>query len=166
MGARQCGRGDADAPYDSVVAGRTPQLRRDRHGFHEAMVSSRKGGNVWELYEKGPQIGRGMSGAVWLATSRTTGERCVPARQWRHALVTFSDAGVPAREDRFAAKTIMLNRMQEGLLDDLRNEICLLRDLDHPNIIKVAVARGVRGGRGRCWGLTRIHTHSRARVAV
>jgi hypothetical protein len=99
MGA-QCGKDGRGSAYDNVA--RTPQL--GRRGFHSALVSARKDGDVWSFYDKGPQIGHGMSGGVWLATSKSTGEK-------------------------MAAKTIVLSRMQEELLDDLRNEINLLRDV-------------------------------------
>jgi serine/threonine protein kinase len=38
----------------------------------------------------------------------------------------------------FAVKTIMVNRIKPEYIEELRNEIDILRTLDHPNIVKVS----------------------------
>ena len=63
-----------------------------------------------------------MSGAVWLATSKTT-------------------------KEKFAAKSIVLSRMEAELLDDLRNEIALLRDVRDALHPRDAVCRHVTAAR-------------------
>lgn len=58
---------------------------------------------MWEVYEKAQEkpLGTGMTGAVYLVRHRTTG-------------------------DMYALKSIDKSKMNEDLLDDLRNEIELL----------------------------------------
>ena len=41
-----------------------------------------------------------------------------------------------AHSETFAIKSIQLNLVQQSYLDELRNEIEVLRSLDHPNIVK------------------------------
>lgn len=42
----------------------------------------------------------------------------------------------------YAVKTIMVNRIKPEYIEELRNEIDILRTLDHPNIVKVSSTQG------------------------
>lgn len=79
----------------------------DRYGFRSGLVQRRDGDDIWKKYEQGDQIGKGMTGGVWIIKHRVTGQR-------------------------FAMKSIILNRVKQELLDDLRNEIDLLKMVRGP----------------------------------
>ncbi|KAA0172960.1 hypothetical protein FNF27_05597 [Cafeteria roenbergensis] len=84
-------------------------------GIRTNLVQGRKlnpGHSLWDIYEKGRILGHGMTGHVQLITHRET-------------------------KEVFALKAMDMELMNPELLDDLRNEIGLLRVLDHPNVIKL-----------------------------
>lgn len=115
-------------------------MESDRTGLRSNLVRQKTNRNPWFVYEKGDTLGSGHTGSVWRVTKRGTGEQ-------------------------FALKSIKLNCIDETLLDDLRNEIELLKmvrrvvasrgrslcgasmlgaahrlcgvQMDHPNIIKL-----------------------------
>lgn len=51
--------------------------------------------------------------------------------------ITVNDTTNPsAHSELYAIKSIQLSLVQQSYLDELRNEIEVLRSLDHPNIVK------------------------------
>lgn len=74
----------------------------DRSGLRSNLVRQQTNRNPWFVYEKGDTLGSGHTGSVWRVTKKATGEQ-------------------------FALKSIKLNCIDESLLDDLRNEIELLK---------------------------------------
>lgn len=78
----------------------------------EAWTEIREG-SVWEYYDKeGTPLGEGMTGAVYSLTNKITG-------------------------DRYAGKSVSKASIDEALLDDLRQEITVLKQMDHPNVVKL-----------------------------
>lgn len=65
-----------------------------------------------KIYEEGKVLGAGITGSVKTVTHRKTGEI-------------------------YAMKSINLARINKAQLKELRNEIRILRQLDHPNIVRL-----------------------------
>jgi len=83
----------------------------DRKGVRAGLIT-RDARDPWQVYERLKVLGHGMSGDVHLVRHRQT-------------------------KDTFALKAMEKDRFDEDLLADLRNEISLLKMLDHPNVIKL-----------------------------
>jgi len=110
-----------------------------------------RGGDVMSKYEVVKTIGEGSMGAIsmakireekkggsayqtqeevtcgcfgFCAKSKPQGESSVPKSRRREAEVLY------------ALKTIMINRISPEFIEELRNEIEILKSLDHPNIVK------------------------------
>jgi len=84
----------------------------DKKGLRVGLVHTRPGHGVYEYYEKISTVGHGMTGAVYHVRNKTTGEH-------------------------FALKSMEKSRIDAELLADLRNEIEVLRMMDHPHVIKL-----------------------------
>lgn len=119
---------------DGAAAATVPTDSPDRRGFRAGLVrGSRK--NIWDVYAPGRVLGRGMTGHVTLITHRETGQQ-------------------------FAMKCMDLNKLDETLLEDLRNEIGLLqvvraRPLRPSGLCRdeASTVRGrPKGGGRRCGG--------------
>lgn len=76
------------------------------------LVHEVKDASVWDAYEVIKECGHGMTGKVFQVRRKTTGEI-------------------------YALKCMETRRIEPDLLEDLRNEIELLRLMDHPNIIRL-----------------------------
>lgn len=100
--------------------GEPARQESDRFGFRSGLVQRKDGGDIWKKYEQGRQVGRGMTGGVWVVKNKVTGQE-------------------------FAMKSIILNRMKQELLDDLRNEILLLKMVSHARVRQLALALGAAG---------------------
>lgn len=84
-----------------------------RHSRVHSYVAHHTDKNVFSVYDThGPPLGSGMTGTVRVVTHRETNER-------------------------FAMKTLYLNRVSPGMVAQLRREIEILKHLDHPNIVKL-----------------------------
>ena len=120
------------------------------HGFRSQLVRHERVHDIYEMYEIRELLGAGMSGSVHVVVDRKTGER-------------------------YAMKTVNRNRVQADLMGDLMNEINVLKQMDHPGIIKlvrtaedkrriylVGVARR-RGSQrtGRLRARAGVHAHTR-----
>mmetsp|Transcript_25037 Transcript_25037/g.34875 ORF Transcript_25037/g.34875 Transcript_25037/m.34875 type:complete len:540 (+) Transcript_25037:50-1669(+) len=81
-------------------------------GIHEQLMKTKKTGGIWHVYEKGPLLGAGMTGAVHIATHRQT-------------------------KIKYAVKSINKRKLDPAQLGELKNEVDLLRRLDHPNIVRL-----------------------------
>jgi serine/threonine protein kinase len=83
-----------------------------RSGLRQGLVHQRKHTSVYETYNVIKEVGHGMTGKVYQVAHRVTGEK-------------------------YALKCMEVRRIDSELLDDLRNEIGLLKLVDHPNVIKL-----------------------------
>jgi len=81
-------------------------------GIHEQMLKSYKSAGVWHIYSRGNLLGAGMTGSVHVVTHRKT-------------------------KQRFAIKSINKHKLDPAQLEELRNEVDILRQLDHPNIVRL-----------------------------
>jgi len=110
------------------------------------MVHERHG-DVFKKYEVVHTIGEGSIGAISKARIRDKmkgGSAYHPEpqnliQQW----IPHKDhkGTLPKSQQRsvdvyYALKTIQLSRITPEYIDELRNEICILKSLDHPNIVK------------------------------
>jgi calcium-dependent protein kinase len=84
----------------------------EKKGLRVGLVHSRPGHSVFEYYEKISAVGHGMTGAVYNVRNKNTGEH-------------------------FALKAMEKSRIDAELLADLRNEIEVLRMMDHPHVVKL-----------------------------
>jgi len=122
--------------------------------------------NVWEYYKEVRRIGEGSIGAVSLVKRKkgTEGGSAYTSRRAKGNGVSVGCTGFfgcffPKRSRRsiektsggrssrrrstssshskeYALKRIQLRLVERKYLDELRNEISILRSLDHPNIVK------------------------------
>jgi len=81
-------------------------------GLHQQLLKTNISSGVWYKYSKGKLLGAGMTGAVHVATKRDTGEK-------------------------FAIKSINKRKLDPAQLGELKNEVDLLKQLDHPNIVRL-----------------------------
>jgi len=81
-------------------------------GIHEQLMKTNKSGGVWQIYQRGKLLGAGMTGSVHIATHRET-------------------------KKRFAIKSINKRKLDPAQLGELKNEVDLLRRLDHPAIVRL-----------------------------
>jgi serine/threonine protein kinase len=99
----------------------------------QGLVHERKHVSVWDVYEVVKEIGHGMTGKVYQVRQKTTGE--VYALKCKRCLCTLNRH---ARRISTVLAGMEMRRIDPELLDDLRNEIELLKMMDHPNVIKVS----------------------------
>ncbi len=84
-----------------------------RHVNVATWVNSQKASSIWTVYEKSAQLGTGMNGDVYLVTHKQTGVR-------------------------YAAKSVKKKHAKSAsLIRDIRNEISIFKEMDHPNIVKL-----------------------------
>mmetsp|Transcript_7294 Transcript_7294/g.17786 ORF Transcript_7294/g.17786 Transcript_7294/m.17786 type:complete len:550 (-) Transcript_7294:179-1828(-) len=81
-------------------------------GIHEQLMKTNKSGGIWHEYQRGRLLGAGMTGAVHIATHRKSGKK-------------------------YAIKSINKRKLDPAQLGELKNEVELLRQLDHPNIVRL-----------------------------
>ncbi|GAB5353535.1 hypothetical protein AAMO2058_000043900 [Amorphochlora amoebiformis] len=81
-------------------------------GLHTQLLKENKSASVWEKYKKGKLLGAGMTGAVHVGIHRDTGVR-------------------------YAIKSINKRKLDPAQLGELKNEVALLRILDHPSIVRL-----------------------------
>ncbi len=73
----------------------------------------------------------GIFGCSLFSTQRSNNNAASRGRQQQHLESAVSD-----HSEMYALKSIQLRLIQQQYLDELRNEISVLRSLDHPNIVK------------------------------
>eukprot|EP00956_Cyclotella_meneghiniana_P016554 scaffold26128_cov55-Cyclotella_meneghiniana.AAC.4 len=110
------------------------------------MIRERKQTNVWDYYQLLHVLGEGSIGVVSLVKRRkgTEGGSAYHSNKGiLHKLFNCScirnnssTSSSPLNNDLYAIKSIQLSLLQDSYLDELRNEIEVLRSLDHPNIVK------------------------------
>ena len=71
-------------------------------GLRSGLVRSSIHRSVWEMYDKGKKLGSGMTGDVFLVTNKVTGQA-------------------------FALKSMERRKINPDLIEDLRNEIAILK---------------------------------------
>mmetsp|Transcript_12594 Transcript_12594/g.18833 ORF Transcript_12594/g.18833 Transcript_12594/m.18833 type:complete len:498 (+) Transcript_12594:73-1566(+) len=79
---------------------------------HHLLKTDRETKNIWKIFQKGRLLGAGMTGAVHIGIHKDSGER-------------------------FAIKSINKRKLDPAQLGELKNEVNLLRQLDHPNIVRL-----------------------------
>jgi len=68
------------------------------------------------------------------------------ARSFEDSLLQKSSSGESNNEITYAMKSILLSEVgQKEFIDELRNEIAILKDLDHPNIVRAIETFEFRG---------------------
>jgi len=101
-------------------------------------------GDVFSKYEEISTIGTGSMGDIKRARIRQDkqgGSAYNPKKKGffgfkaqQSSSASSTRHGEPTKQ--FALKTIILKRISEAFIEELHNEIAILRSLDHPNIIK------------------------------
>lgn len=81
-------------------------------GIQSQLLQTDTKTDIWTKYKKGKLLGAGMTGSVNLATHKKT-------------------------KRQYAVKSINLRKLDPAQLGELRNEIALLRKLDHPQIVRL-----------------------------
>jgi serine/threonine protein kinase len=107
-----------------------------------AMLRERKD-NVLDKYEIVKRLGEGSMGSVSLVRVKDSARGGSAFQQKRKSLFgkvkTFrkgSIRGKRAVQVDYALKTIIMSRVSPEFVDELKNEIALLKQMDHPNIVK------------------------------
>lgn len=110
--------------------------------------------NVHEVYDVAGIIGEGSISTIYKIVKKKRKSSSVNLVRRRSSLFRRSHKLVERRRStisgqEYALKEIGTSFVKEGLVDELRNEIELLKDLDHPNIVRVRVSLffvGVQSG--------------------
>ena len=150
-----------DADEESTDASQmehvTAVLDPARHMSHANYLYIRPFSDFNEVYEKlDQQLGTGGVGDVFVVRKRKDGNlslrnlSTVPESEHQHADIATRESnavlaphvlhGYPVvvkKERLFACKTVSTENMSEDQLSQFENEIELLRDLDHPNILQL-----------------------------
>jgi serine/threonine protein kinase len=114
------------------------------HAFAENLMYEKKNGDVFKHYEEVKLLGEGSMGSVSLVRKKVSGgESFDTIHEHKGAAVmlarrpTSPGKGSPYKE--YALKSIVVTRVTDEFMDELKNEIDLLKSLDHPNIVKVCL---------------------------
>ena len=103
IAAPTAGTPSTASQVSSVTLNGAPARRdSERRGIRQGLVLEHKHVAVWDHYDKIGEIGTGMTGKVYLVKSKNTGEQ-------------------------FALKSMSVSRIDPELLEDLRNEIAILK---------------------------------------
>lgn len=92
-------------------------------GLRNKLVRHNMCTDIWEIYAPGRVLGEGMTGCVMEVTKRST-----------YKVYLFFHIYM---YNRYAMKQMKKNRFESGDINGLLNEIDLLKQLDHPNCIKL-----------------------------
>lgn len=117
------------------------------HSLKEAIPWERKDGrDPFKYYEPVRQLGSGSMGSVVLMEKKTkhiggsaykssTKPSLSSSVSSTHS--SISNSGRKTIKKQYAMKMINMDRVSQEFYDELRNEIQILRSLDHPNIVKL-----------------------------
>lgn len=108
---------EADTPIEAqrwfeAIDQRLKQIRADDDGTIPVVFMKEANRDIRDFYDLGPSLGSGMSGVVKRIVRKVDGKA-------------------------FAMKTILLSQLSPKQLAALRNEIDILKILDHPHICKL-----------------------------
>ncbi|GMI28824.1 hypothetical protein TeGR_g5085, partial [Tetraparma gracilis] len=123
------------------------------HDVRGNLMRSRQGVDVFSSYEKVKNIGEGSMGSVSMVRRKLTEKEQLGSFKAKGgaSFDAGSAAGSPdsagsqgkvmrRRSSKssglFALKSIQLSRMSDEFVEELKNEIDILKSLDHPNIVK------------------------------
>eukprot|EP00978_Attheya_sp_CCMP212_P035194 scaffold151664_cov89-Attheya_sp.AAC.1 len=111
------------------------------HTFAENLMYEKKNGDVFKHYELGSVLGEGSMGAVSLVKKKGLGGESfdeIHKHQGAPIMIARKPSapgkGAPFKE--YALKSIVMGCVTDEFMDELKNEIDLLKSLDHPNIVK------------------------------
>eukprot|EP00520_Triparma_pacifica_P003563 CAMPEP_0118651952 /NCGR_PEP_ID=MMETSP0785-20121206/11057_1 /TAXON_ID=91992 /ORGANISM="Bolidomonas pacifica, Strain CCMP 1866" /LENGTH=509 /DNA_ID=CAMNT_0006544433 /DNA_START=26 /DNA_END=1551 /DNA_ORIENTATION=+ len=102
--------------------------------------NSRAGADVLDVYEKVKSLGEGSMGSVIMVRKKHQNPSQLGSFK-NSKEFTRSDTGSPEKRPSqssglYALKAIQLNRMSDEFISELKNEIDILKSLDHPNIVR------------------------------
>lgn len=130
--------GNCFAAEESVVS-----QEEKNNSLRRNMLRSRRDDDVYKYYEVIKNLGEGSLGAVSSARKKAVGGSAYTetkqfgiftVKKKRKDGPLMSTSSEHQRE--YALKSIQLGRVSAEFLDEMRNEIDILRTLDHPNIVK------------------------------
>lgn len=120
------------------------QSLRTKHSTRHNFVWVREDVNMTDVYDVVASVGSGSMGEVSIVKKKqVASERIAERTASGAALVGTSERLKPekTRRRKYACKTINTVRFSDAEILEFINEINILRDLDHPNIIQVSVCR-------------------------
>jgi calcium-dependent protein kinase len=100
------------ARWHDILEKRLEAIKQEEGGLGPVVFMKEASRDIRDFYDLGPSLGSGMSGVVKRIVRRTDGKA-------------------------FAMKTILLSQLSPKQLAALRNEIDILKILDHPHICKL-----------------------------
>ena len=100
-----------------------PEESTDYAGIRENMVRQSMNQDVFQFYEIIRTIGEGSIGSVSEVRPKSNSARLLAEHN--------------NNQRTYALKRILLDRVKPSFVQELRNEIDILKTLDHPNIVKV-----------------------------
>ena len=113
-----------------------------RRPSRQGLVHERKHASVYDFYDVVNEVGHGMTGKVYQVIHKQTRERyalkCELKEDYsRSDLFTLGHILIFFSECVSLESGMEMRRIDTELIDDLRNEIALLKLVDHPNVIKL-----------------------------
>ena len=119
------------------------------HDVRGNLMRERSGVDVFDVYDKVKGIGEGSMGSVHMVRKKHSDPSLLGSFKAGRGQSFDENAGQPgpqpgtAQRRRsskssglFALKSIQLARMSDEFIAELKNEIDILKSLDHPNIVK------------------------------
>lgn len=110
--------------------------------LHTGMLRERND-NVLDKYEIIKRLGEGSMGSVSMVRVKDSARGGSAFKHkkkgWFGVVITSVKGGIAEKravQVDYAMKTIIMSRVSPEFIEELKNEIALLKQMDHPNIVK------------------------------
>ena len=130
----------------SIKGGTSSAHSNNNDSMHSRIVRLRKKKDPFTKYESVGMLGRGSMGfvaKVRIKEGEEGGSAFKPVKKTIVGDITaksnssLSDSERRKRQIMYALKTIMLDLVNDKFMEELDNEIDILKGMDHPNIVKL-----------------------------
>lgn len=125
------------------LKGQSEEKENGNQSLHAAMLRERDNANVLDKYEVIQRLGEGSMGSVSLVRVKDSAKGGSAFKTKERGPLGFTKVKKRgsmkerrAVEVDYALKTIILSRVSSEFVEELKNEIMLLRQMDHMNIVK------------------------------
>lgn len=122
----------------SSTSQKAATAKKPAHNVGGNMVYETQKRNVYEFYDQVRVIGEGSMGSISMVRKKAN---MVGGSAYKHGKFgrgekAPEDVVAQTMKKVYALKSILLTKVSDDMMDELRNEIAVLQNLDHPNIVK------------------------------